>query len=140
MLWAVVSSARCTARKLESPVPSRSAITQLLRRYRPGVSGLEPIHISGRRSGKGLPVVQAPYLLEGRHQLVGVRGVRGVAAALQGIREGAHVAAGAEGLGVARVVANHVDIIGEVFRDGSVGAEPGALGAGYACDIFRRVR
>src|SRR6188508_2453134 len=93
MLWAVVSRARCIARKLDSPVPSRSAITQLLRRYRRGVRGLELFHIRGHVGGQGLP---PGNLFESGHQLVGVLRVRGVTAALQCSREGAHIRAGIE--------------------------------------------
>src|SRR5688572_1390506 len=104
MLWAVVSSARCKARRLESPVPSMSAITQLLRRYRRGVSRLELFHIRGRHRGIGLPPGD---LFEGGHEFVGVLRIRRIAAALQGIGEGAHVGTGAERLGVPRVVPDH---------------------------------
>src|SRR5687768_16963499 len=121
MLWAVVSSARCKARRLESPVPSMSAITQLLRRYRRGISRLEPFHICGRRRGSGLPPVNlCADLLKGRHEFVGVLRIRGITAALQGIGEGAHVGAGSECFGVARVVANHANIIHDVFRERTV--------------------
>src|SRR6187397_723516 len=104
MLWAVVSSARCMARRLDSPVPSRSAITQLLRRYRRGVRGLEPFHIFGPVGGNGLP---RGHLFERGYQLVGVLRIRGIPTALQGIGERAHVAAGAERRRVTRVVADH---------------------------------
>src|SRR6188472_361784 len=107
MLWAVVSSARCMARKLDRPVPSRSAITQLLRRYRRGVRGLEPFHIRGGVGGNGLPFA---HLIESRDQLVGVLRIRGVPAALQRIGEGTHVGAGTQRRGVARV-AKYADII-----------------------------
>src|SRR4051812_38065657 len=100
MLWAVVSSARCMARKLDRPVPSRSAITQLLRRYRRSVRGLEPFHIGGRVGGNGLP---CGYLFKRGHEFVGVLRIRGVPTALQGIGEGTHVAAGAQCRGVTRL-------------------------------------
>src|SRR6187200_3179083 len=99
MLWAVVSSARSIARKLDSPVPSGSAITELLRRYRRGVRGLELFHIRGRVGGQGLPL---GYLFESGHQLVGVLRVRGVTAALQRIRERAHVRARIQRGGIPR--------------------------------------
>src|SRR6188768_1194508 len=125
MLWAVVSSARCMARRLDSPVPSRSAITLLLRRYRRGVRGLELFHIGGCVSGNGLPR-RNPF--ESGHQLVGVLRIGGVTAALQCIRKGTHVGARAQRRRVARVVANHLYIIADVFRERTVGAKPGALG------------
>src|SRR5687768_16434467 len=132
MLWAVVSSARCKARRLDSPVPSMSAITQLLRRYRRGISGLEPFHIWRGRRGIGLP---ARNLFEGCYQLVGVLWIRGIAAALQGIGEGAHVGARAQCLGVPRFP-KYADIIRDVFRERAVGAKPGAFGAGLSGDEF----
>src|SRR5690349_5729473 len=136
MLWAVVSSARCMARRLDSPVPSRSAITQLLRRYRRGVRGLEPFHIGGRRGGNGLP---RRDLFKSGHELAGVVRVRGVATALQGIREGLHVGTRTERGRVARFP-KYADIIRDVFRERTVGAKPCAFAARLARDIFRGIR
>src|SRR4051812_39720841 len=112
MLCEVVSSARCNACRLETPVLIMSAIVQLLRRYRRIVDGLERRHTGGNRQP-----------LRDGYDLVGVLGIRGVAAALQRGGEGAHVRAGAERRGEARVVAQHTNIVGDAVRYIPVGAK-----------------
>src|ERR1044071_6641189 len=103
MLWAVVSSARCIARRPESPVPSMSGIVDP-RRFCTGYR-LYAVRLERRHgSGKSQPFGH-------RHELVGILRVGGVATALQRGRERAHVAAGIEGRGIARVVADHANII-----------------------------
>src|SRR4051812_46803283 len=109
MLWAVVSSARCKARRLDNPVPSMSGIVDPRRSYRRNLARLELIHIWRRGRGNILPpgarLQLLAHLPDDRHELAGVVRIGGIAAALQRRREGAHVGTRAERGRVARVVA-----------------------------------
>src|SRR5688572_29087018 len=133
MLWAVVSSARCRARKLERPVPSMSTIVQPRHVYRRIICGLERAHIAGKCQP---PAALCRKLFSHCHQLVRVFGIGGITATLQRIGERTHVLAGAEGSGVTRVVTQHAYIIPDVFRYGLVGTELGAFAARDAIDEF----
>src|SRR5688572_23387258 len=108
MLWAVVSSARCRARKLERPVPSMSTIVQPRHVYRRIICGLERAHIGGKCQP---PAGLCRKLFSHRHQLVRVFGIGGITTALQRIGECPHVAAGSESRGVTRVVTQYAYII-----------------------------
>src|SRR5688572_22909779 len=102
MLCDVVSSARCKARKLDKPVPSMSGIVDPRGSYRRLRLRLERLHVAGNFRPSGTPL----YLIDpadDRQKLAGIIRIRGVAATLQRVREGAHVRAGTQSGGVARV-------------------------------------